>query len=71
MSDRIRVVQWTSGRVARECVRAIHAHPDLELVGLYAYSAQKAGRDIGELVGMDPTGLTATQSGSASGRGRV
>ena len=60
MKDRIRVVQWTSGSVARESVRAIHAHPNLELVGLYAYSAQKAGRDVGDLVGMAPIGLTAT-----------
>jgi len=53
-------VQWTSGAVARQCVRAIVAHPDLELVGMYAYSADKVGRDAGELVGLAPLGVAAT-----------
>ncbi|MEZ5570953.1 MAG: hypothetical protein R3E64_02930 [Halioglobus sp.] len=56
----ITVVQWTSGGVARECVRAIQAHPELELVGMYAYSQSKAGRDAGELVGIDAVGIQAT-----------
>jgi len=55
------VVQWKSGNVARETVRAILARADLELVGLYAHSASKAGRDVAELVGLDrPTGVRAT-----------
>lgn len=60
MPTPLRVVQWTSGAVARQCVRAIVAHPDLELVGMYAYSADKVGRDAGELVGMAPLGVSAT-----------
>ncbi|NLD77620.1 MAG: dihydrodipicolinate reductase [Acidimicrobiales bacterium] len=56
----IRVVQWTTGNVAANAVRAVLAHPDLELVGGYAWSADKAGRDLGELVGLDPLGVTAT-----------
>ena len=47
----IRVVQWTTGNVGRRAVRAIDAHPELELVGCYAWSSDKAGRDVGELVG--------------------
>jgi 2,4-diaminopentanoate dehydrogenase len=34
--------------------------PDLELVGCYAWSADKAGRDAGELSGIDPVGVAAT-----------
>ena len=46
-----RVVQWTTGNVGRQSVEAIVAHPDLELVGCYAWSSDKAGRDVGELCG--------------------
>jgi hypothetical protein len=57
----IRVVQWTTGMVARQAVKAIVARPDLELVGAYAFSAEKVGRDVAELVGLDgATGVLAT-----------
>ena len=56
----LRVVQWTTGNVGRRSVRAIVAHPDLELVGCYAWSPDKVGRDIGELCAIDPIGMTAT-----------
>src|SRR3546814_19618344 len=55
----IRVVQWTTGNVAKNAVRATLAHPQLELVGCYAWSPEKAGRDVGELCGLDPLGITA------------
>jgi hypothetical protein len=56
----IRVVQWTTGNVGKRSVRAVVAHPDLELVGCYAWSPDKVGRDVGELCGIDPIGVTAT-----------
>jgi hypothetical protein len=56
----LRVVQWTTGNVGRRSVRAIVAKPDLELVGCYAWSPDKTGRDVGELCGIDPIGVTAT-----------
>ena len=34
--------------------------PDLELIGCYAWSDDKVGRDVGELCGIDPVGVTAT-----------
>ena len=55
-----RVVQWTTGNVGKQSVKAIVAHPDLELIGCYAWSSDKAGRDVGELCGLAPTGVTAT-----------
>jgi hypothetical protein len=55
-----RVVQWTTGNVGKRSVRAVVARPDLELVGCYAWSADKVGRDVGELCGIDPVGVTAT-----------
>ncbi|MET0460545.1 MAG: dihydrodipicolinate reductase [Acidimicrobiales bacterium] len=56
----LRVVQWTTGNVGQRSVRAIVAHPDLELIGCYAWSKDKVGRDVGELCGIDPVGVTAT-----------
>jgi hypothetical protein len=57
---KLRIVQWTSGSVARKCVPAIVGHPDLELVGMYAWSKDKVGRDVGELCGMPALGISAT-----------
>ena len=42
-------------------LRAAIEHPELELVGLYVYSDAKAGQDAGELCGLGPTGVRATQ----------
>jgi 2,4-diaminopentanoate dehydrogenase len=56
----IRVAQWTTGNVGKESVKAIVANPGLELVGCYAWSENKDGVDVGELVGVDPLGVVAT-----------
>jgi 2,4-diaminopentanoate dehydrogenase len=56
----LRVVQWTTGNVGQRSVRAVVANPDLELIGGYAWSPDKVGRDVGELCGIDPVGVTAT-----------
>jgi hypothetical protein len=60
MSRRLRVVQWTTGKSGSAAVRGMAGHPVLELVGCYAYSPEKVGRDVGELCGIDPLGITAT-----------
>ena len=61
-SDRpYRVVQWTTGNVARQALRAVIERPDLELVGVYAWSTDKVGKDAGELAGIGETvGVPAT-----------
>ena len=57
----LRVVQWTTGLVGRSAVQAVLAHPDLELVGCHAWSADKVGRDVGDLCGLGrPIGVKAT-----------
>jgi hypothetical protein len=56
----LRVVQWTTGNVGKQSVSAIAANPALELVGCYAWSPDKVGRDVGELCGLDPLGVTAS-----------
>jgi hypothetical protein len=55
-----RVVQWTTGNVGKSSVQAIAVNPNLELVGCYAWSKDKAGKDVGELCGIGPLGVTAT-----------
>lgn len=56
----IRVVQWTTGNVGKESIKAIVTNPTLELVGCFAWSQAKVGVDVGELAGIDPVGLSAT-----------
>lgn len=60
---RLRVVQFTTGKVAQQGVKAILDRPELELVGLFAYSKEKVGRDVGELVGLNrKVGIVATDN---------
>jgi hypothetical protein len=56
----LRVVQWTTGNVGQRSVRAVVQRPDMELVGCYAWSDDKVGRDVGELCGIDAVGVSAT-----------
>ncbi len=57
----IRVIAWSTGTVGIHAVPAIVAHPDMELVGLWVHSDDKAGRDAGELCGGPAVGVEATQ----------
>jgi hypothetical protein len=57
----LRVVQWTTGKVASEAVKAIAERPDLELLGVFAFSKEKVGQDAGELTNLGRSlGVTAT-----------
>lgn len=56
----VRVFQVATGNVGSEMIGRIQRHPDLELVGLHCYSADKVGKDAGELAGIDPVGVVAT-----------
>lgn len=55
-----RVIQWSTGNTGAAALRAVIDHPDLELVGLWVHSADKVGRDAGELAGVAPVGVLAT-----------
>lgn len=58
----LRVVQWATGGVGAAAAAAVLEHPDLELVGCWVHSAAKVGRDIGQIIGTDRLGVTATNS---------
>lgn len=56
----LRVVQWATGNVGSRALRRTIEHPGLELAGLFVYSAEKAGRDAGEIAGLGKIGVQAT-----------
>jgi hypothetical protein len=59
----LRVIQWTTGNVGRRALRAIVRHPNLELVGVFAHTPDKAGRDAADLCGTDEdTGVAAARA---------
>ena len=58
----LRVVQWATGSVGVAAINGVLDHPDLELAGCWVHSPEKAGKDVGEIVGRDPLGVLATNS---------
>ncbi len=58
--DKLRVIQWTTGKVGKHSLRAIIDDPRLELAGVYAYSDSKRGQDAGPLCGRADVGVAAT-----------
>lgn len=59
------VVQWTTGNVGRQAVAGVADDPGLRYVGCYAHSADKVGRDLGELAGIGALGVKATDDSAA------
>jgi hypothetical protein len=59
-----RVVVWGTGNVGRPAIRAIAAHRELELVGVVVSNPAKVGKDAGELAGIAPLGVAATDDTS-------
>jgi 2,4-diaminopentanoate dehydrogenase len=57
-----RVVQWATGTIGTRAVRGIVEHPNLVLAGVYVHGKDKVGRDAGEMCGLPPTGVVATDS---------
>ncbi|BBZ42043.1 NAD(P)H-dependent amine dehydrogenase family protein [Mycobacterium conspicuum] len=60
MPNTYRVVQWNTGNVGKSSLQSIVDSPTFELVGCYAWSQEKVGRDAGELVGIPSVGVAAT-----------
>ncbi|OBH72474.1 dihydrodipicolinate reductase [Mycobacterium intracellulare] len=56
---------WSTGGVGKVAIDAVRRRPDLELVGVWVHSADKVGRDAGELAGGDPLGVAATNDADA------
>lgn len=61
-AKKYRVIQWATGNIGARALRTVIEHPEMELVGLYVSSPAKAGKDAGELAGITPCGIQATNS---------
>jgi 2,4-diaminopentanoate dehydrogenase len=62
----LRVVVWGTGNVGRPAIRAVAGHRDLELVGVVVSNPAKVGRDAGDLAGIEPLGVLATDDVSVA-----
>lgn len=49
----IPTIVWGTGNVGRAALRAVAAHPALELTGVLVHNPDKVGRDAGTLAGLD------------------
>jgi hypothetical protein len=56
------VVQWATGNVGVQSLRALVADPRFAVVGGYVYDPGKAGKDLGDLADVDPLGVAATNN---------
>jgi hypothetical protein len=61
----MRVVVWSTGGVGKIAIDAISRRPDMELVGVWVHSPDKEGKDAGELAGIEPLGVAATNDADA------
>jgi hypothetical protein len=61
--SKFRVIQWATGGVGKAAIECVLNHPQLDLVGCWVHSADKDGRDVGEILGATETiGVAATSS---------
>lgn len=61
MSQRTyRVIQWMTGDVGQVGIRHFASNPVFDLVGVLVHSKDKAGKDAGDIAGIGPIGVTAT-----------
>jgi hypothetical protein len=60
--SKLRVIQWATGGVGKAAIECVLNHPRLELVGCWVHSADKNGRDVGEILGTAPLGVAASSS---------
>ena len=58
----LKVVQWATGGVGVAAIKGVLEHPDLELAGCWVHSDAKHGKDVGEIIGAERLGVTATNS---------
>jgi hypothetical protein len=58
----LKVVQWATGSVGIAAINGVLEHPELDLVGCWVHSEAKSGKDVGDIIGSAPLGITATNS---------
>jgi hypothetical protein len=58
----IRVAVFATGAIGTLAIQSIVRRPDMELVGVWVHSDDKAGRDAGEITGGREIGITTTRN---------
>ena len=60
MMKKLRIIQGYTGEIARHQIRVVNACPSMEIVGALVYHEEKNGMDVGEIAGIAPLGIKAT-----------
>lgn len=58
--DTYRVIQWATGTVGKAALRHFIRNPVIDLVGVLVFNPDKDGKDAGDIVGLDKTGVLCT-----------
>ncbi len=58
--QRYRVIQWMTGDVGQVGLRHFADNPVFDLVGVLVHDPEKVGKDAGDIVGIEPTGVVTT-----------
>jgi hypothetical protein len=64
-TDPYRIVIWGPGTIGSALVREIATRPEYQVVGSLCYSADKDGKDVGEIAGIGPIGVKSTRDKEA------
>ncbi|MEV0388948.1 dihydrodipicolinate reductase [Nonomuraea sp. NPDC050643] len=63
----VSTIVWGTGNIGRAAIRAVDAHPALELTAVVVHDPAKIGHDAGELAGLGrELGITATGDAAAA-----
>jgi hypothetical protein len=57
-----KVIQWATGGVGKAAIEGVQSHPELQLVGCWVHSPDKAGKDAGVIAGVGEIGVPATNN---------
>ena len=61
-----RVIVWGTGFVGKAVLHSLAGHPNYEVVAVIVNDPAKDGRDVGEILGTQPSGLIATRDAEAA-----
>lgn len=59
-SKPLRVIQWATGAIGKLNIITLRNNPAFELAGCYVFSPDKHGKDAGEIAGIGPIGVKAS-----------
>tara|TARA_B110000444_G_C18837666_1_gene596995 strand:+ start:1636 stop:2727 length:1092 start_codon:yes stop_codon:yes gene_type:complete len=65
LSKSLETIVWATGSVGKHAIAGIIEHPELDLVGVKVYSADKEGKDSGDIAGIPSTGIKCTRDTDA------